>query len=187
MWLEAIITQEDLIQVTQEFLPVKIYLHREGEEVKTDRWLLLQSPTEVVIVPEQGLQITCPAELTWGIAGMSPSVKVDALRVLIRPEVVEMHEGHILDFHIQVEEADFHNVPAFIDGAVVKAINAALATKKLAWNFTETLTRKVGLGTVFDPIEALTIQVLWGKQRIGAEAVTLVVSFKIGFARGDRR
>ena len=44
MWLEAIITQEDLIEVTKEFLPVKIYLHHEGDEVKTDRWLLLQAP-----------------------------------------------------------------------------------------------------------------------------------------------
>jgi hypothetical protein len=185
MWLEAILTQADLIQVTREFLPVKIYLHHEGEEVKKDRWLLLQSPTEVVIVPEQGLQITCPAELTWGIAGMSPSVKVDALRVLVRPEVIEMHKGHLLNFHIQVEEADFHNVPAFIDEAVVKAINAALATKKIPWNFTETLTRKVGLGAMFEPIEALTIQVLGGKQRVGAEALRLAISLKVGFARGD--
>src|SRR5579863_10365587 len=75
MWLEAIFTHEDLVQVMQEFLPVKIYLHHEGEEVKADRWLLLGSATEMALIAEEGLQMTCPAELTWGIAGMSPSVK----------------------------------------------------------------------------------------------------------------
>jgi hypothetical protein len=185
MWLEAIITHEDLVQVVKQFLPVKIYLHHEGDEVKTDRWLRLDSATEVALIADEGLEVTCPAELTWGIAGMSPSVKVDALRVRIRPQVTEVHKGHILDFHIEVEEADFHSLPAFIDGPIVKAVNAALATKKIPWNFTETLTRTVGLGKMFDPVEALSLEVQWGKRRVTAEAITLVVSFKVGFVRGD--
>ncbi len=185
MWLEAIIAQEDFVQLMKEFLPVKIYLHHEGEEVKTDRWLLLQSASEVALVANEGLQVTCPAELVWGIAGISPTVKVDALRVMIRPQLTEVHKGLVLDFHIQIQEADFHSLPAFCDGPVVKAINAALATKKIPWNVSETLTRKVPLGKMFDPLEALDIKVAWGKQRVDTAAVTLVVSFKIGFVRGD--
>jgi hypothetical protein len=185
MWLEAIITEEDLVQVMKRFLPVKIYLHSEGDEVKRDRWLLLQPATEVVLVPDQGLQVTCPAELTWGMLGMSPTVKIDALRVLIRPQVTQRHKGHVLEFHLEVDEADLHSLPDFVDATVVKAVNAALATKELAWNFTQTLTRTVGLGDRLDPVEALTIEVLWGKHRIGAAALTLVVSFDIGFVRTD--
>jgi hypothetical protein len=185
MWLEAIITEEDFLDVMKQFLPVKIYLHHEGEEVKTDRWLLLQSATEVDLIANEGLQVTCPAELVWGIAGMSPTVKVDALRVMIRPQVTEMNKGNVLEFHIQVEEADFHSLPSFIDGPIVKAINLALATKKIPWNFTETLTRKVPLGKMFDPVEELSIKVEWGKMRIEAPALTLVISFKMGFVRGD--
>ncbi len=185
MWLEAIITHEDLVQVLKEFLPVKIYLHHEGDEVLTDRWLLLQPATEVALVAGDGLHVTCPAELTWGIAGMSPSVKIDALRVVIRPKITEVHKGNVLELHLQVEEAALHSLPDFVDAAIVRAINAALATRKLAWNFTETLTRKVGFGKMFDPIEAISIQVLWGKQRLDAAALALVVSFEIGFVRGD--
>ena len=183
MWLEAIITKEDLVKVMKQVLPVKIYLHHEGDEVKTDRWLLLQSATEVALIPDEGLQVTCPAELTWGIAGMSPSVKVDALRVMILPRVVEVHKGHVLDFHIQVEEADFHSLPGFIDASIVKAVNAALSTRKPTWSFTETLTRTVGLGTTFDPVTALQIDASEGKVRVTAEALSFVVSFKLDFVR----
>ena len=59
------------------------------------------------------------------------------------------------------------------------------ATKKPAWNFTETLTRTVGLGNMFDPVEALKIDVSWGKTKIGTEVLGLVLSFKLGFVRTD--
>ena len=187
MWLEAIITQEDLIQVVRQFLPVKILLQGEGEEKEreTDRWLLLHEATQVALVPDEGLRVTCPAELSWSIARMSPTVKIDELRVLLRPEVVELNKGHVLEFNIEVEEMDFHSLPHFIDATIVKAVNAALSATKLRWNFTETLTRTVGLGKMFHPIEALKIGVSWGKQRISPDALVLVVSFKLGFVRGD--
>ena len=191
MWLEAIISQEDLVHALGEFLPVKIHLdQREGPDGKPakdepERALFLDAPTEVTLVPEQGLRVICPAELTWSIAGMSPSMKIDALQVMIRPEVVEKNKGSVLEFGMQVEVADFHALPSFIDATIVKAINTALMTKKPAWNFTETLTRTVGLGRMFDPVEALKIEVTWGKTKIGAEVLGLVVSFKLGFVRTD--
>ena len=191
MWLEAIITQEDLVQVLGEFLPVKINLDQEKDADGTpkkdspERSLFLGAPTEVILVPEQGVRVTCPAELTWSIAGMSPSMKIDSLQVLIRPEVVEKNKGSVLEFGMEVEIADFHSLPSFIDATIVKAINAAFANKKPGWNFTETLTRKVGLGTMFDPVEALKIAVVWGKTKITGEALGLVVSFKLGFVRTD--
>ncbi len=191
MWLEAIISQEDLVQVLGEFLPVKIHLDREKDEKdepkkdQPERSLFLLAPTEVALVPEQGVRVTCPAELTWSIAGVSPSMKIDSLQVMIRPEVVEKNKGHVLEFGMEVEVADFHALPSFIDATIVKAVNAALATKKPGWNFTETLTRTVGLGKMFDPVEALKIEVAWGKTKIGVEALGLVVSFNLGFVRAD--
>jgi hypothetical protein len=187
MWLEAIITQEDLVQVVQELLPVKIHLNHEeeGEPTPPERWLLLHPATKVVLVPDQGLRVTCPAELRWSIAGMSPTLKLDELGVLIRPRVVDESTSHVLEFQFEVGEADLHGFPQFIDATIVKAINRALAAKKLRWDFARTLTRTVALPSVLDPVETLKIEVLWGKHRIGAEALTFIVSFKIGFVRGD--
>lgn len=191
MWLEAIITQEDLVKVLGEFLPVKILLDQEKDadgEVKKDepeRSLFLRTPTVVTLIPDQGVRITCPAELTWSIVGMSPSMTIDALQLMIRPEVVEKNKGYVLEFGMEVEVADFHALPGFIDATIVKAVNASLATKRPAWNFSETLTRSVGLGTLFDRVEALKIAVGWGKTKIVAETLGLVVSFDIGFVRAD--
>jgi hypothetical protein len=195
MWLEAIITKEDFVQVLGELLPVKIYLDQEDEkegakeeakekEKEKDRWLLLGKATAVALVPE-GLRVTCPAEFSWSIAGVNPTMKLDELRVLLRPEVVEKNKGAVLEFNIQVEEADFHSLPEFIDATIAKAVNTALAAKKPIWDFTDTLTHTVGLGKMFDPIEGLKIGVSWGKLRVNEEALTLVISFKIGFVRGD--
>ena len=186
MWLEAIITQEDLVEVLKEFLPVKIYLHKEDEEMDKDRWLLLQPATEVTLVPDEGLRVTCPAEFSWSIAGVSPTIKLDKLRVLLRPEVVDRGaRGFTLDFHIKVEEADFHSLPDFIDAKIANTVNAALATKKLPWHFGEMLTRTVPLGKLFEPVEALNVKVTWGEERIKAEVLVLVISFKLSFVRGD--
>jgi hypothetical protein len=192
MWLEAIISQEDLVQVMGEFLPVKIHLDQEGKEedagkksLEPERSLLLRAATQVSLVPDEGVRVICPAELTWSIAGMSPMMKLDELSVMIRPRVVEKNKGSVLEFALEVEEANFHALPAFLDNTIVKAVNAALATKKPAWDFTQTLTRTVGLGSMFDPVEALKIKVAWGKTKIGADVLGLVLSFKLGFVRTD--
>jgi hypothetical protein len=146
---------------------------------------MLGQATHVTLVAEEGLRVICPAELSWSIAGMSTTMKIDELRVMLVPRIVKMNKGDVLEFQLQVEEADFHSLPGFVDATIVKAVNAALAAKKLPWNFTETLTRKVDIGKMFDPIEALRIEVQWGKLRVGVEALALVVSFDIGFVRGD--
>lgn len=187
MWLEAIIAHSDLVRVLGRLLPVKIYLDREEdtEEVEKDRWLALGRATQVALVPDAGLRVTCPAELSWSIAGVSTTANIDELQVMIRPQVIEKHKGHVLEFGVEVEEVDFHSLPDFVDATIVKAVNGALAKKKLPWNFTETLTRNVSLGAMLDPVEALDIAVTGGKLRITAEALVLMVSFELTFVRGD--
>src|ERR1700733_10521923 len=127
MWLEAIVTAEDLTGLMREILPVKVHLSppaAEGDEKKApERWLMLQAATKVELVAEQGLRVTCPAELRWSFAGMSPTVKLDELSVLFRIQVVEKHKGHVLELQIEVDEADFHCFPQFVDATIVKAVN----------------------------------------------------------------
>jgi hypothetical protein len=191
MWLEAVITHDDLVQVVKKLLPVKIYLdeepapNEEGKSTERDRWLVLNPATQVALVVDEGLRVTCSAELKWAIAGMGPTLNLDALQVMLRPRIVETSDGHALEFTLEVEEADFHVLPVFIDATIARAVNTALATRKLSWNFTKTLSRKVSFGHVFDRVEALDIEVALGKLRIDAEALALVVSFEVGFVRAD--
>lgn len=182
MWLEAVITREDLVHVLDEFLPVKIHL---DEDDSTERWLLLGRATEVALVPDEGLHVLCPATLCWSLAGMNPTITLDPLAVMIRPEMVEKETGYVLEFQIEVEEADIHGLPSFIDTTIVKAVNGALAAKRFAWNFTETLKFSVDMPKTFQPSEVLKMGVGWGRRRISAEALVLAVSFKLGFVRGE--
>lgn len=180
MWLEAIITQEELVQILDEFLPVKIHLDNDN---KTERWISLGRATEVVLVPDEGLHVLCPAQLCWSIAGMSPTVTLDPLAILIRPEMVEKEKGYVLEFQFEIEQADIHGLPDFIDSTLVKAVNSSLSVKRFAWNFTKTLSFSVDMPESIQPPEKLKLGVGWGKRRISSEALILGVSFKLGFAR----
>jgi hypothetical protein len=182
VWLEAIITREDLAQILGEFLPVKIHL---DDDETTDRWLYLGKATEIALADDLGLRVTCPAELQWSIAGVNPTIRLDELKVLICPEIIERNKGSVLAFNVELEEADIRGIPSILDHTVMKAVNAALANKRPEWNFTKTLTHTVGLPSNLDPIEGLHIGVAWGKRRISQDALVLVVSFKLNFVRGD--
>ena len=54
MWIEAIVTRDDLAELLGQLLPLKIHF----DASKTERWLFLDSPTEVSLVPGKGLRVT---------------------------------------------------------------------------------------------------------------------------------
>ena len=171
MWLEAIVTREDLVLLLNQLLPIKINL---------------DSPaTEVDLVADVGLRVSCPAELKWEIVGVSPTLTVKTLSLLLRPDVVEHGNGHTLDFHVEIEDVDIRGVPSVIESAVLRKVNAELESKKLSWNFTRTLTYSAPIGDLLASIASLDIGVSWGKRRITAEGLALAVSFKADFVRND--
>jgi len=182
MWIEAILTKDDFVAVLEQILPVKIHF---DDDKRTDRWLALGRATAVEMVPEQGLRISCPAELMWSISVVDIPIKLNTLQVLLAPEIVTKERGDILVFNLTLEEADIKGIPSLIDHAIMKAVNEALVRKAMAWDFTRTLTHTVKMPALLDPIESLAIHVAWGKRRVSAEAMALVVSFQLGFNRCD--
>jgi hypothetical protein len=185
MWLEAIMTEDDLTKIVAEFLPVKIFLDGEDTKAEKQRWLQLFPATNVALVADKGLRLKCRAELSWSFVGIEATAKIDELIVVIRPDVTQRSKGTFLDLSIQVEAVDFHILPDFVDEAILKAVNTALAAKNISWNTSETLTRTIGLGAEFEPIESLALEVQGGSQRIKDDALALVLSFRVGFLRND--
>jgi hypothetical protein len=181
MWLEAIVTREDLVQLLDQLLPLKINLDAPSK----DRWIHLGHATDVVLVADAGMRVSCPAELKWEIAGVGPTLKVETIGVLLRPDVVEHGNGHTLDFHVEIEDVDIHGVPSVIESAILRKVNAELETKKLSWNFTKTLGYSAPIGALLESIDSLDVAVAWGKRRITAEGLALAVSFKVEFVRAD--
>lgn len=182
MWIEAIISKDDLVNVVQQLLPLKIHF---DDDPSTDRWLFLDKPTKIELVEGKGLRLACPAEIRWSIATIDVPFKLHTLEVLARPEVVSKPGGDVLAFRLELEEADFKGVPALLDHGITKAVNAALASQDFAWNFTKTLTNTVKMPKLLDPIDTLSIGVGWGKLRVDAEALVIAVSVNLTFNRAD--
>jgi hypothetical protein len=182
MWIEAIVTKDDFTAVLDQILPVKIHF---DEDEKTDRWLYLDRPTAIELVPEKGLRVACPAEIMWSVSVVDIPIKLHTLQVLLRPEIVTKQRGDILVFNLTLEEADIKGIPSLIDHTIMKAVNEGLARKELAWDFTKTLTNTVKMPKLLDPIDSLTIGVAWGKRRVDDNALVLVVSFNLTFNRAD--
>lgn len=182
MWIEAIVTEEDLRHVLTTLLPLKIHLDTDPE---TDRWLALSAPESVQLVEEKGVRLSCPAELHWSAVGIGLPVKINQLAVYLTPKVVEKKRGEVLSFGIQLEEADVAGLPSIIDGTIVKAVNGALALKALEWDFRETLLRKFDMPSMLDPIATLDLESNWGKVRLSKEALVLALSLHVSFARTD--
>jgi len=182
MFLEAIATKDDLVQALGQILPVRIDL---GGEHPRSRVLALHAARSVELVADRGLRVVCSAELTWDIAGLSPTVKLDELAILLKPRVVDHNGGAAIDFNIELEEADIHGLPGIIDATIMKAANAALVSKKITWDVTESLSRTVNMGSALEEVQRLKISVDWAKCRITAEAFVLAASFKLTFLRSD--
>lgn len=181
MWVETIFSRADLAQLLDELLPAKIRLGDPSD----DAWLALYDLGEVVLVPETGLRVTCKAKLRWDVAGIAIPVTLHTLTVLLRPLILKRETGDVLSFGLEIEHADLVNVPTFLDEKITDRVNRALAAKQddLAWDFTTSLSRLVPLPPRVDPIDAIDLKVAWGKLRIDAEALVIVVSLQAHFLR----
>ena len=181
MWIEAIVTRDDLAELLRQLLPLKIHF----DDTKKDRWLYLDRPTEIELVADKGLRMSCPGELMWTVSVVNVPIKLSTIRVLLRPEIITKQRGDVLAFNLQLEESDLVGIPSIIDHTIMKAVNEALVHRELAWDFTKTLTHTVAMPKMLEPIDSLSIGVEWGKRRLDDEALVLVVSFKLAFNRGD--
>lgn len=155
MWLEAIVTHEDLQHVLREFLPVTIALDPED----ASRTLWLGEAREVSLTEGEGVRVSAPATLTWTVAGIATRISLASLTVRLRPRFRDKLHGQSLAFELALEEADIVGLPALIDHTIMNAVNAALARKDLEWNFTHALSQRVPLAGLFDQVTALSVRV----------------------------
>lgn len=174
MWVEAIISQEDVAALAAELFPLSVHLGAADSE----HYLLLSAATAVSLVEGRGLRFTCNAQIRWPVLGMDVPINVEALTVLLEPSVSEGSESLVLG--VQLEHANVSWLPALVDTKIVEAVNDVLKVKsrELSWNFTKTLSHEFPLPELLQPLRALDLNVAWGKVRVTAEALVLVVSFR---------
>ena len=174
MQLSAVVTKDDLTLLVQQLTPFEIALGG-------SRSAVLGRPQRIELVPDKGLRLRGDAKLSWDFAGLTLPVSLRTWQLLLEPTVVMARDGsHSLRFDAEIEELDFRNVPAFLDGKIAAAINDGLASqkKKLAWAISRALGVRVELPKRLSPKGRFELVPRDVKLYITAEAIELAVQFE---------
>jgi hypothetical protein len=174
MFLEALVTHEELRALLVSALPFTILLDDTGGS----HYLALGDLIEIAIVPGIGVRLTCRALLHWPLLGIDTPLTLNALRVLLVPEVTPSPTGEGLTFRIVLEHVDISGVPSALDETISHAVNARLAARhlQLSWDFSRTFARLVPLPNLLEPLESLSIRAAWGKVKITEDALVFALS-----------
>jgi hypothetical protein len=184
MWVEAILSKDNVISLVGQFLPMSIHL---GENPDDGHYLELFEPREVSLVEELGLRMTCGARIRWPVIGIDLPVTVESVNLLLCPSIPSPPGRDELDFSLKVEGIDFAWAPAIVDDRIADKINLELAKKHalLSWRFGETLSHVFKMPPFLPPLNAVAVKVAWGQVRVTSEAVVLAVSFHSRVLRGE--
>ncbi len=169
MWLEAILTEDDVRSVATQFSPLEVRLGTDGR-------LALARPVSVSLVPGRGVEVVCDAQLEWPVLGMHVPVAMQRLTVLVQPTVEDRPDGHALVLRLALERAGVSQV-GLIDGRVTALLNDELAKHhvELAWNFTRTLTHTFALPASLLSAETVGLEVQSGATKVTRKGMALAV------------
>lgn len=182
MWLEAILTREDLLDAFCKLAPLEIRFGQSGS-------LQLSAPTAVAMNPGRSVAITCDATLHVPFLGMNVPVP---MRGLVVELLVSVHEapdaegresqhghGHVLQVALQIDRTGVAHIPHLLDEGVTKIVNDELEKKQVGftWNFHDTLTRSFAAPAALASIAKLGLRVTGGRVRITEDALGLAVGF----------
>jgi hypothetical protein len=175
MWLEAILTKDDLRDVFDQFAPLEIRLGDSGR-------LVLESPTEVSINPGSGVGVVCDATLHWPVLGVDLPVRMRGLTVLLHPTVRPRPDGSCgaLVFTLQIDRTGVSLLPAVFDARVTSLLNRELAENHAAleWNFGKTLSHVFQLPAALASAATLSLEVIAGSVKTTDDAVGFAVGFR---------
>ncbi|HMI87401.1 MAG TPA: hypothetical protein VK550_25105 [Polyangiaceae bacterium] len=184
MWLEAILSKDNVISLVGAFLPLNIKL---GENPEDGHYLELFEPRQVSLVEDQGLRMTCRARIRWPVLGIDLPVTVESVTLLLCPSVSDLRDRDELVFKLAVEAIDFAWAPAMVDHRIADKLNHELEKKRamLSWRFGEALAHVFKMPAFLHPLDALALKVAWGQFRVTNEAAVLAISFHSRVLRGD--
>ena len=169
MWVEAILSKDNVSSLVGQFLPMSIHL---GEDPDDGHYLELFEPRQVSLVEDLGLRMTCGAQIRWPILGVDLPITVESVTLLLCPVIPSRPGRDELDFRLTVEGIDFAWAPATIDDRIAEKINRELDKKHalLSWRFGETLSHVFKMPPFLPPLTAVAIDVAWGEVRVTNEA-----------------
>ena len=175
MWIEAILSHDDLATLVAQLLPLDLRLG----EADGDPELRLSDLAKVELIENQGLRVECRAAIRWSVLGVDVPITVDSLAVMLIPSVVKRSGRDALAFRVRIADLDLAWIPAALDVTIRERVNRELKEKQrqLTWNFSQALSHVFALPGAVRPIDAIELEVAWGKVRVTNEALVMAVSF----------
>src|SRR4051812_5252728 len=102
MWVETILSRDDLAKLLAQALPLTIFLgedrhdepadDRIGNQAnqaqsKGDHSLTLHDLGDVSLVPDVGLRVTCKAKVSWPVLGIDVPIGLNSLTLSVLPTI----------------------------------------------------------------------------------------------------
>ncbi|HZO14133.1 MAG TPA: hypothetical protein VFB62_12765 [Polyangiaceae bacterium] len=140
------------------FAPVRIHLTPTDEDT---RFIEIESPDEVLMVPDRGVFIRSRGKLHYRLAGLELEREIRSLQALLIPSVVGERQSSRLAFDIEILETDIAGVPTMVDDAILKQVNGRLDWRhtQLAWNFGQALSTASYVPERIEPLDQLITRV----------------------------
>jgi hypothetical protein len=182
MWVEAVLSKDDLAALIAQIVPLKVRIHPDSAP---DQYIELATATNLSLVADLGLRMTTQARIHWPVLGIAVPITIDPLSVIIKPRVTKTPNGDALAVTLEIEQAEFAGIPAFGDQAITEKINSELSKTDvdLSWAFATMLSHRFELPALLEPIDSLALNVAWGKVRVTDEAIVLAISFHAEVSR----
>jgi len=175
MWLEAVLTKDDLQDVFEQFAPLTIRLGESGE-------LTLDAPSDVTFASESGVRVVCSAKLEWSILGLHVPMTIHSLVALITP-IIERPgaEDEALVFKLALEHADIAALPALFEGSVTARVNEELQKKhvELSWEFRKLLDHVFALPPTLESAGALALRVKGSVVKTTRDALGFALNLQV--------
>jgi len=176
MWLQAVLTADDLLHALHELTPTRIQL----DDDDPARVLHLEPPAEVRFRDGEGALISTSATLQWDVVGIKVPVVLRSVEVLLIPSIeVDANGADLLALQARVERLDLSALPGFMEDKLRVRINQALESPSafVRWGFTRTLDFHFHLPAKVQPVRDLRLSARWGALRVSEQGFAMAASF----------
>jgi hypothetical protein len=184
MRIDITLGLDEIVRVLKEATPLRVHFGDAGQA----RWVELEHPSEVMLVPDLGLRVVVSGHVRYELAGIELPFAIRRAQLLLEPVVVAVLGGHErLDFKIRVEQVDLEHVPGIAERALESVVNELLARLDLSWHFGRTLELAVSLPALAEPLDELLVRAPSGQVAITHQELKLTLSALVSLSRSAER
>src|SRR5262245_26612048 len=187
MKLDIKLSRQALLNILNEFTPIRIHLTKRDEDL---RWVELERPESIEVVPGRGLRVSTHGRLRYTVASVAVPFKIRHIVLLLEPKVLRTAGDPLtLAFELRIEQADLELVPGLIDHVLAAKITDLLCAERtpLSCVFGKTLTRGVAIPERIEPLTRLDLTARDALVSVDDQGVTFTIDVTAHLARSKPR